>query len=123
LKKCQHDHLCHFFCTTLYHAGALFVNILVAQKLGPSWVHRYGDTQSLNDFINYFMNQWINNDILNTWAECASIYPSTNNGLERFNKTIKDSHTIRGKEEFRLFLQTVEKMVSFWSASPDYQVK
>jgi len=86
------------------------------------WKNEYPQSAPLDNFITYFKDQWVDNEPYNTWPECASDFCSTNNPLERFNKTIKDSHTLREKENFRTFIQTVEGMVSFWSACPEFQV-
>jgi hypothetical protein len=46
----------------------------------------------------------------------ASPFPSTNNGLERQNREIKDSHSLRERLIFPKFSKVVERMISTdWS--------
>jgi hypothetical protein len=46
----------------------------------------------------------------------ASPFPSTNNALERCNKSIKDNHSLRERVPFHSFTIWVERMVSVdWS--------
>lgn len=70
--------------------------------------------QNFDDFANYFESTWINSDVSN-WYEGASEYISTNNGLEATNKVLKDTHTLRKKQPFAEFMQTLKDIVDHWS--------
>lgn len=71
--------------------------------------------QSENDFVKYFKDQWL---ILNkNWYLGVHFgSPATNNGLESFNRIIKDEYTLRERLPLSFFLNVADEMVSTWSS-------
>lgn len=69
---------------------------------------------SEKDFINYFRSEWIKNNP--NWYEgiCANV-PSTNNGLESFNRKIKDDCTLRERLPISRFMTLAFSYVERWS--------
>ena len=70
------------------------------------------------NFANYFEEQWLYSSEA-MWFEGISAFPSTNNGLERCNRTVEDAHTLRNRLPLHTFLKTAEDMVSAWSNDPN----
>lgn len=91
---------------------SLFFICLAADLMLSKWSDEYED---VDDFVAYLRNTWIDSSHWR-WFEGGSPFPSTNNGLERHNKHIKDAHSLRERVPFREFVQWAEKMVSIdWS--------
>ncbi|KAB0790703.1 hypothetical protein PPYR_14849, partial [Photinus pyralis] len=71
--------------------------------------------QAIKDFINYFKKTWLG--INRFWYEgaCAR-FPSTNNGLESINATIKKEHTLRERLPVGQFMEALRtSLVEKWS--------
>ncbi|KAH7680481.1 hypothetical protein AAVH_41143 [Aphelenchoides avenae] len=66
------------------------------------------------DFADYFRSTWVNSDIC-LWYEAATAFCSTNNGLERANRDVKENQTLRRKWPFPQWLQSAKDMVHYWS--------
>ena len=71
------------------------------------------DTQVV-ECVQYFIENWIRRN--NKWYEGVAVgYPSTNNGIEGTNATIKQQHTFRECLPVGQFLMSLEDLVSKWS--------
>ena len=69
----------------------------------------------MDAFRRYFWAQWMG--ALSGWYEGYSGHrPSTNNGLEAINRTIKDSHTLRDRLPLPRFLGKAIGIVKAWSS-------
>jgi hypothetical protein len=65
-------------------------------------------------FITYFENQWLKSH--NLWYEGVDHFtPSTNNGLESFNRVIKDKYTLRERLPMSRFRILSLEAVQRWS--------
>lgn len=78
---------------------------LVSREMLESWPP---------DFADYFRSTWVNSDIC-LWYEAATAFCSTNNGLERANRDVKENQTLRRKWPFPQWLQSAKDMVHYWS--------
>ena len=64
-------------------------------------------------------SQWICSDIGNWYEGFMPRYLSTNNGLERANRTLKDSYTLHVKLGMAEFLNKMEESLTRWSLKED----
>ena len=77
------------------------------------------------EFATYFQNEYL--DQRSNWYEgYAPAFPSTNNGLESINNTVKKETTLRNKLIMTEFFQVMKQIVHGWSIdrdpnSPDYK--
>lgn len=70
--------------------------------------------QAQSDFLAYFKENWLNKN--SNWYEGFSLRtPSTNNGLEAINRTIKKENTMRERLPLPRFLTVAEDIVKGWS--------
>ena len=70
------------------------------------------------DFLNYFKANWLNHN--RNWYEGFSLKtPSTNNGIEAVNRTLKKENTLRERLPLSRFLTVAENIVRSWSKSRD----
>ena len=93
---------------TFCRASQLFVN---------KWRAKNKDTR-VQQFLDYFEAQWLSKNL--AWYEGAAFgYPSTNNGLEATNATIKREHTIRERMPVSQFRVRAEELVQSWSEVRD----
>jgi predicted protein tyrosine phosphatase len=81
------------------------------------WGSSYED--GVRSFVEYFQSSWIDQN--SNWFEgYAPKLPSTNNGLEALNQTIKRQNTFRERLELSRFLAVVEQdIVLNWSRERD----
>lgn len=70
--------------------------------------------ESQRAFITYFKEEWIMKNP-NWYLGASEGYPSTNNALEAFNRSIKDSHTLRERIPLSRFRAVTFDMVKQWS--------
>ncbi|XP_045494180.1 uncharacterized protein LOC123693223 [Colias croceus] len=70
--------------------------------------------KSQNAFITYFKEEWIIQNP-NWYLGVSDGSPSTNNALEAFNRSIKDSHTLRERIPLSRFRAVTLDMVKQWS--------
>jgi hypothetical protein len=76
------------------------------------WLNTY--EQGVSEFCDYFKKNWIK--INSNWFEGASQKtPSTNNGLEAINRTIKSEITKYERLPLGRFLQAVKQLLQGWS--------
>jgi len=81
---------------------------LFFQKWSDSGYH------GVSEFCNYFEHNWIR--INSNWFEgAAPKSPSTNNGLESINRTIKSEITKYERLPLSRFLPAVKKLLAGWS--------
>jgi hypothetical protein len=74
----------------------------------------------IKKFIFYFKKEWIKKH--SGWYEgYMPLNPSTNNGLESINATIKKEHTLRQRLALALFLKVKIDIVKAWSTDRDPQ--
>ena len=85
------------------------------------WLAEYSDVAGVDLFYDYFVKTWLHSRDTE-WYEAASEFPSTNNGLERMNRTIKDANTFRKQLPFPDFVRESERAVTQWSTCPENQV-
>ena len=86
------------------------------------WRNDYHNKEGVIEFAEYFEHfEWINNAALAKWYESASLYPSTNNGLERCNRVLKDTASMRHRLPFADFIVEAENTVTHWSTRPEFQ--
>jgi hypothetical protein len=72
------------------------------------------DNKSVNDFLDYFKQNYI--EQRDKWFEGAAVgYPKTNNGLEATNRHVKERGTFRRKLPLPEFITMVNKLVQNWS--------
>lgn len=90
--------------------------------LKSHWDEIFVDDPTGLEHCEYIFKQWINSAYYGWFEGLHPSAPSTNNGLERQNRTIKDLHTIRKKLGLKKFLKTAEDIVKCWSTDPDRQV-
>lgn len=73
---------------------------------------------SINQFLDYFRKNWIDKN--ENWYEGAGLYhPSTNNGLESFNRDIKDEGIVRVRQLMGSFLDIIMKFIKEKSTDRD----
>ncbi|CAF3713614.1 unnamed protein product [Rotaria socialis] len=73
-------------------------------------------------FVEYFENEWLNSH--NTWYENIQHFtPSTNDGLESFNKIIKDENTYRERIPLSRFRIITFETVKQWSSQYKHKLK
>ncbi|CAF3436604.1 unnamed protein product [Rotaria socialis] len=73
-------------------------------------------------FVEYFENEWLNSH--NTWYENIQHFtPSTNDGLESFNKIIKDEDTYRERIPLSRFRIITFETVKQWSSQYKHKLK
>lgn len=87
----------------------------IFDKASKLFVQKY---EEYEDFITYFKEQWL--ELHPNWYEgaCADINvkaPSCNNGLEIFNRTIKDEKTLRQRLPLQKFITQLLQWVESWS--------
>ena len=83
----------------------------MAVRLFLEWLDGH---PQLEVFKDYFSTQWLGD--LQGWYEgFTGCYPSTNNGLEAVNGTLKASYTLRDRLPLPRFLQLTKKVVEEWS--------
>jgi hypothetical protein len=89
----------------LCHSDDIFKNVL--ELFLDKWAVQ-------KEFVSYFRKQWVDKN--NNWYEGSGLLiPSTNNGLESWNRVIKDEHTLRERLPISHFLQHLFNYVSSWS--------
>ena len=70
------------------------------------------DLEKLITFLEYFRVQWGPDSHVSRWYEGAHPYhPSHNQGLERFNRSIKDDHSYREQLNMGDFVSVMEDVV------------
>lgn len=87
-------------------------NETVFRKASQLFIEKYCQHQ---DFVEYFKEQWLN--LHSNWYEGASFpikAPSCNNGLEVFNRTLKDEKTLRRKLPLQVFFKRLLDWVHTW---------
>ena len=73
---------------------------------------------SINSFLEYFQDEWVDHHC--GWYEgYLPDGPSTNNGLEGTNGTIKTEHTFRKRVSLATFLLKANEIVETWSNKRD----
>ena len=83
---------------------------------GWQLLKRYYSSQAdLLPILEYIETNWICSDTANWFEGFMPGYPSTNNGLERANRTLKDDYTLHVKLGMAQFLKKMEEAVSSWS--------
>lgn len=73
--------------------------------------------RAARDFADYFRKTWLDSD-LGLWFEAATGHCSTNNGLERENRFLKDNFSLRRKLPFADYLSLMLKVVRYWTGLP-----
>ncbi|CAF1088170.1 unnamed protein product [Brachionus calyciflorus] len=73
------------------------------------------DDSQVTKFLKYFKKEWVDSKHRNWYEGSALFFPSTNNGLESTNKSIKDSHTLREREHISRFMRSVNNIIEAWS--------
>lgn len=78
------------------------------------WLRRQPELQQ---FAEYFTSQWLGE--LKGWFEgfTPARYPSTNNGLEAVNGTLKSSYTLRDRLPLPRFLDLAKTVVEEWTVT------
>lgn len=84
-------------------------------KASTLFIEKYAD---FPDFVDYFSQQWLN--LHRNWYEGACVdlgikAPSTNNGLEVFNRTIKDEKTFRKRLPVQQFFNLLLTWIESWA--------
>ena len=75
---------------------------------------------NINQFLDYFKMQWLNEKIIGWYESYAEGYPSTNNAIEATNGVIKREHTYGEEFPLQLFLeQCFKPILSKWSEERD----
>ena len=73
---------------------------------------------NINSFLEYFQDEWVDHHC--GWYEgYLPDGPSTNNGLEGTNGTIKTEHTFRKRVSLATFLLKANEIVETWSNKRD----
>ncbi|CAF1167498.1 unnamed protein product [Adineta ricciae] len=76
------------------------------------------ENRTIEDFLNYFDNEWIQSN--SGWYEGIQFHtPSTNNALEATNRVIKDDGTFRERHVLSRFLTISSTIVHNWSVERD----
>ena len=76
-------------------------------------LERYYSSQAdLLPILEYIESNWICNDTTNWFEGFMPGYPSTNNGLERANRTLKDDYTLHVKLGMAEFLKKMEEAMT-----------
>ena len=57
----------------------------------------YSRAQQLGGIVEYIQQTWIDSDLGNWFEGFHNGFPSTNNGLERANRSLKDDYTLHVK--------------------------
>lgn len=70
--------------------------------------------ENQTSFIKYFKEEWLTQNC-NWYLGAAPGSPATNNALESFNRSIKDSNTLRERFPLSRFLVVASEMVNEWS--------
>ena len=84
-----YDKISNMISKLHFTANQLEFNLKIL-KYNMIWIEKF----NLNSFSDYFMKQWVNS-AFKFWRVFGTPngYSSTNNRLERNNRTIKDLHT------------------------------
>ena len=86
------------------------------QMAASLWYDWLSVREHLLPFRDYFWQQWMGE--LQGWYEGFSkLHPSTNNGLEAINKTLKASYTLRDRLPLQRFLDKAKEAAEEWSFS------
>lgn len=75
---------------------------------------KWRDVYEIYEFADYFYKTWISSPV-NGWFEGYSAFASTNNGLEAYNKNLKQVHTLRRRLKFDQFVKLAPDIVEHWS--------
>lgn len=81
------------------------------QRALTAFLHKHAKEEQ---FISYFKQEWVSLNP-NWYLGSAEGSPVTNNALESFNRTIKDSHTLRERLPLSRFISVATNMVKEWS--------
>ena len=65
--------------------------------------------------VQYNQETWIDFGLVNWFEGFQKEFPSTNNGLERANRSLKDDYTMHVKLGLAQFLHKMEEAISHWS--------
>lgn len=85
------------------------------EKIGSGFmITKWNEKFNAADFATYFSNVWIYSP-LNGWFEGFSPFCSTNNGLEAYNKNLKQVHTLRRRLKFAEFFRLAPDIIEHWS--------
>ena len=71
------------------------------------------------EFKDYFWGQWMEKDLSGWFEGFTQAGPSTNNGLECINRTLKDAYTLRERLPISCFLGKAMDIVADWSVSAE----
>lgn len=88
---------------------------LIFEKASELWLKKFKNNEMVNDFIEYFQKNWVENN--SNWYEgYHNDVPSTNNALESTNRYIKDHGLERNRLGILQFLNIMEKeYITQWS--------
>ena len=75
----------------------------------------YTPNRELAVVVPYIQETWIDFGLGNWFEGFQKGFPSTNNGLERANRSLKDDYTMHVKLGLAQFLQKMEEAISHWS--------
>ena len=75
----------------------------------------YSRAQQLGGIVEYIQQTWIDSDLGNWFEGFQNGFPSTNNGLERANRSLKDDYTLHVKLGLAQFLKKMEEAITHWS--------
>ncbi|RNA04733.1 hypothetical protein BpHYR1_005336, partial [Brachionus plicatilis] len=73
------------------------------------------NNQNIQAFIDYFEQQWMSEHTIGWFEGYAEGFPSTNNGIESMNNTIKKYATLRDRLPLRDFVRVMDLMIEAWS--------
>lgn len=63
------------------------------------------------EFAEYFRSTWLNSNLFRWFEGAAPLHPSTNNGLERCNREIKDHYTYHKRARLSEFLSKMKEFL------------
>ncbi|KAH9644325.1 hypothetical protein HF086_003110 [Spodoptera exigua] len=87
------------------------INATSSTLFQRAFLHKHAKEEQ---FISYFKQEWVSLNP-NWYLGSAEGSPVTNNALESFNRSIKDSHTLRERLPLSRFISVATNMVKEWS--------
>src|SRR4051794_21554775 len=91
-------------------------NCLAGNALITHWNREYSRWPALLEVSAKIKQQWLDRDDYRGWYHRFVHTISTNNGLERRNRTIKDIYTWRERLPLAEFIAKNEEMLHDWSS-------
>lgn len=94
-------------------------NTAMFDKASALFIEKYAN---FPEFVEYFSQQWLH--LHRNWYEGACVdlgikAPSCNNGLEVFNRTIKDEKTLRKRLPLQHFIRLLLVWIESWARGYD----